>query len=270
MTILAVGNGKGGVGKTTIGLQYGLYLVEEGNKVLYIDIDGQEDLSVLIGHVKSDGDFTSDMLFKLGCEPKVNPVTKWVCRSSEVANKLFYIPGNHHNLGEVGASTDFSLMTAFKENVQKLEKDYDYIIIDTPPSLGMCQLAALNTSDVGIIPIIADADACGEEKMSKYLSLYKTIMKRNERLKFPVVVLNLVDAQSLVVKRYIDWARKFFGQSLVDNRFDRSAAILNSNSAKRAVWFKPASGNDRAKGAAYRRAVARLDMGVKKSMKGKK
>jgi chromosome partitioning protein len=263
MAIVNVGNGKGGVNKTTIALQLGLLCVEKGQKVLFIDLDGQEDLSRLLGKQEDFKGMTSAGLFlkehDLG-DIKTLPVTQWQCRNKAVSELMHYIPAHHSSLANINQSAEVEYLSTFKANVQKLHTLYDVIIIDTPPSLGTCQYASLCVATTSILPCIPDFDTCGSEKIEQYFRIYKAAIKNsNPKLGFPIVVLTSVEAKGAVVQEYISWAKETFGKHMIPIYIEHSrAAVLNANRARRAVWFGTVSGNDREKGASIRRVIEKI------------
>lgn len=255
--IVNVGNGKGGVNKTTLSIQLALYAAECGKKTLLIDLDGQEDLSRFLGKDKDYKGATSEVLFRDAAgEVPIFPVKNWECRSPNLADVLFYIPANVAQMANINNSKDVSILANFRNNVKALEKDFDIIIIDTPPSLGTCQYASLCTATSSVLPCIPDFDTCGEEKMAQYFSVYNAARRNNNKdLGMPIVVLTSVDAKGAVVQSYIKWAKGYFKTAMVDKYIEWSAAVRNSLSDRRAIWYKTTSGNDRAKGASYRRVI---------------
>lgn len=263
MAIVNVGNGKGGVNKTTIALQLGLFCVEKGQKVLLIDLDGQEDLSRLLGKPDDFNGMTSADLFLKEhdlSDIRALPVVQWQCRAKNISELMHFMPGRHASLANINQSADVEYLSAFKSNVLKLHSIYDVIIIDTPPSLGTCQYASLCVSTTSILPCIPDFDTCGAEKIQQYFRIYKAaVSNSNPKLQFPIVVLTSVEAKGKVVQDYIKWAKDSFGNHMLPLYIEHSrAAILNSNHARRAAWYGAVSGNDRERGAAMRRVIEKI------------
>lgn len=259
MAIVNIGNGKGGVNKTSIAMQLALFCVESNKKVVVVDLDGQEDLSRLMGKTDDyEGIISSDLFNEVIDFDKVSipAVNTWKCRSNTVSEKLFYIPAHHSKLANINNSAEVDLIDRFMANIKELHKRFDYVIIDTPPSLGACQYASLCVSTSSILPCMPDFDTCGPEKITQYFRAYNAAKRtRNPGLPSPIVVLTSVDVKSNIVQSYIKWAKDSFKTQLVERYIERSAAILNSNSERRAVWSGSTSGNDRAKGASYRRVI---------------
>lgn len=271
MAITNIGFQKGGVNKTTIAIQLGLFSVEEGDKTLIIDGDAQEDSSRLLGKESSYKGLCTDSLFKMspkefkeawedGNRP-ILPVKQWRCRLpedvSDIGERMHFVPASAGSMANINDSKNVEYIDNFKENLAFLSTIYNRIYIDTPPQLGMVQYASVCACTSSVMPLIADFDVCGGEKVKKYFSLYNAAKARhNPDLKLPVVVLTSVDARGKLVQSYVNWAKKSFKDNLANKYIDYSTALNNAKSERRAIWFKPNSGNDRAKGAAYRRVMS--------------
>lgn len=260
--ILHVGFNKGGTRKTTVSLMLALYFVEQGKKVAVIDLDGQEDMSRLLGkkdNYKGEG---SEKLFKRTLEKEADfpllQVENWECRAP-IEDKLFYIPSLHGKLADINREGKESYVKCFMQNTKELNKHFDVIILDTPPSLILTQMASLAAAQSAVIPLNADANGCGIEKVKQYFALYNSVKRKfNPSLGLPAVVLAGVNIKGKQAKSYIDWAKDFFKSRITSKYIEDSAAVENAVAEKRAVWFKSVSGNDRAKGAAYRRVLEDL------------
>ncbi len=159
--IISIANQKGGVGKTTTAMNLGVALRLQNKRVLLIDLDPQANLSAYLGFITDDG--TADelptishlMLSAIGQVKKLNNIKDYV-RHSKI-NNIDYIPSDI-NL----ANADFYLAGAIaRETVLKrmlsdeLIQDYDYVIIDCLPSLGILLMNAMVVSDSIIIPVQA-------------------------------------------------------------------------------------------------------------------
>jgi chromosome partitioning protein len=268
MLVLNVGFGKGGVAKTTLVLQTSLYLAEQKKKVLCVDFDGQEDLSNFFGKTEdSKHNYkNSSILFKNGIQKSdipILPVSNWSCRNNKVSEYLYYCPAHLGAMADVNNSGNQKQIDNLRENIKLLADEFDYLIFDTPPTLGIVQMACLGVADNTIMPCVADFDTCGEKKVIQYMRVVNTIKKINPSLSTPVVVLCNVDAKGAEVSRYIKWARAFFGNSLVENYIEHSAAVSNANAQRRAAWYKASTGNDRSKGATFRRVVEQIIKRIK-------
>lgn len=141
MTVISVVNQKGGVGKTTIAFNLAKSLAKDDNKILVLDNDPQGNLTA--SFLESSKPFTADMLsvYEQAWD-KIKP------------QKVFQnidLVGANISLAKV-AESGFDTVFQLKEWVNKIRKNYDYIIIDCLPSFGYLNMAALNASDKVIIP----------------------------------------------------------------------------------------------------------------------
>lgn len=166
---IAICNQKGGVGKTTTALNLGVGLAKAGRRVLLIDADPQSDLTSSLGW---EGDKLDDSLGSLMYQ---------VIRDSEPAVRQAIL---HHEEGVdlIPSNLDLSMMETQLVNAMSREKvlstvlkdvkaDYDYILIDCMPSLGMITVNALTASDSVIIPVQAQYDKYGRDVLDSTIRL---------------------------------------------------------------------------------------------------
>ncbi|WP_338854253.1 ParA family protein (plasmid) [Alteromonas macleodii] len=258
--IIHIGFNKGGTRKTTVALMLALYFVECGKRVAICDLDGQEDMSRLLGKPKDYKGKGSEKLFDSVVEGDfpLLPVEEWKCRA-DVEGQLFYIPASHGKLADINRIGKESFVHNFKENTKRLAEQFDVVIIDTPPSLVLTQMASLAAANSVVMPLNADFNGCGIEKVKQYFTLYNSVKKKyNKSLGLPSVILSAVDIKGKQAKDYVAWARDFFGNRITSRYIEQSAAVQNAVIDKRAVWYKCSSGNDRSKGATYRRVLDEL------------
>lgn len=163
-TVITINIQKGGVGKTTTAHELASNLTEMGYKVLAIDLDQQQNLSAIAG-AKLVGYYNIYDLLKGDCK-FVDCIQKGAHYDIAVAGKkLTEAEKEFSNWDDV-----YRLDMAFKE--YKVRDDYDYIIIDTPPNLGILPSMALTTADFVLVPV--EASASGAQGLGQ---LYERIEK---------------------------------------------------------------------------------------------
>lgn len=151
--IISMAIQKGGCAKTTTSITLGSCLADKGNRVLLVDIDPQGNLSYGVGC--ENAEYT---IFDVLCEQYdkrgkvVDGIQKAIIREPENCN-FDVVPANIYLAGAEGKFTDVTRTYLLRDVLKKVENDYDYIIIDCPPSLGVHTLNAFTASEYIIIPM---------------------------------------------------------------------------------------------------------------------
>lgn len=149
-TIIAVTNQKGGVGKTTTVVNLGAALAEKGQRVLLVDLDPQGSLSSAFG---VDVDETTPTMYALFVDPALDPHDAIVF----VRERLGLIPADIHL-----AAVELELVNkpgreyVLKEILAPLKREFDYILIDCGPNLGLLTVNALSAADEVIVPLVCE------------------------------------------------------------------------------------------------------------------
>ncbi len=216
--IISISNQKGGVGKTTtsVSLSAALGILEK--KTLLIDADPQGNATSGIG-INSD-DFqlsTYDLMLKK-CSPK-NVILK------TNSPNLDLIPANIDLV-----ATEIELIelknreNVLKEVLLNLEKEYDYIIIDCPPSLGLITLNALTASNSVIIPIQCEYFAL--EGLGKLLNTIKGVQQvHNKNLEIEGILLTMFDSRLRLSKQVKEDVKKHFGNMVFQSIIPRNVSL---------------------------------------------
>ena len=145
--IIAIANQKGGVGKTTTAINLSACLAEAGQKVLTVDFDPQGNATSGLGFEKGYMDKTVYELLMGECQLEE-------CIIREVQENLDVLPSDVNLAGaEIELLDEPEKEALLKKELVKIEKDYDFIIIDCPPSLSLLTINALTASDTVLVPI---------------------------------------------------------------------------------------------------------------------
>ena len=212
--VIAFANQKGGVGKTTMASQTGYGLVKEGKKVLLIDCDPQADLTKSLGVEDPDslGITLSELLLAVINDEGINPC-EGVMHHDEGVD---FVPANIELSGmEVTLVNVMSRELILKEyiNTIKDECDYDYILIDCMPSLGMLTMNALAAADSVIIPSeIGYYSVKGLQQLIK--TIFKVKRQLNPGLKIEGIVMTMVDTRSNYTKDIMQILKESYSDSI--------------------------------------------------------
>lgn len=205
--VIALCNQKGGVGKTTTTVNLGIGLANLGKKVLLIDCDPQSDLTTCLGF--SDADSL--------------PVSLFTIMEKVIRDEPFTVTGIlHHSEGVdlLPSNIELSAMEMTLINAKTLrtyvdatKKNYDYVIIDCMPSLGMITVNALAAADSAIIPVQAHyLPAKGMTQLIKTITKVKKQI--NPHLQIDGILLTLVDGRTNLAKITADTLRKNYGNAI--------------------------------------------------------
>ncbi|MER2063276.1 MAG: AAA family ATPase [Alkalibacterium sp.] len=221
--IIAVANQKGGVGKTTTTVNLGASLAYNGKKVLLIDMDAQGNATSGLGIKK--GEVDRDIYDVLINE---EPLKDVVLASSR--DNLSVVPATIQLAGaEVELTSLMARETRLKSAVESVEKDYDYILIDCPPSLGHLTINAFTASDSVLIPVQCEYYAL--EGLSQLLNTVRLVQKHfNKDLKVEGVLLTMLDARTNLGFEVVNEVKKYFREKVYETIIPRNIRLSEAPS----------------------------------------
>ncbi len=221
--ILAIANRKGGVGKTTTTVNVATAMAAAGKKVLVVDLDPQGNASTSMG-VNKKGRMASSYEVLLG-DKKLNEAIVW----TEIPN-FSLVPSSPDLAGaEVELidvpNREFSLKNALKKDAV----NYDYILIDCPPSLSLVTINALVAADAVIVPLQCEFLAL--EGVTDLIRNINQIKKNfNPNLALHGVVLTMYDKRNNLSQMVEDDVRSFFGKKVYNTVIPRNVRISEAPS----------------------------------------
>lgn len=221
--IISVANQKGGVGKTTTTVNLGACLAFLGKKVLLIDIDAQGNATSGIGIRKSDvGEDVYDVLVN------ETPIKEVILPTSR--ENLEIVPATIQLAGaEIELTPMMARESRLKEALKAVEDEYDYILIDCPPSLGHLTINAFTASDSILIPVQCEYYAL--EGLSQLLNTIRLVQKHfNPELRIEGVLLTMFDARTNLGIEVVDEVRKYFSERVYDTIIPRNVRLSEAPS----------------------------------------
>ncbi len=222
--VIAIANQKGGVGKTTTAINLGASLAVAEKKTLVVDIDPQGNATSGLGLERRDARHTVyDVL--IGERSADQAVT-----SSVHFPTLDLIPSTRDLVGaEIGLVEAPSRETILRRALATVREQYDYILVDCPPSLGLLTLNTLTAADSVLIPIQCEFYAL--EGLSQLLNTIRLVQKGlNPSLDIEGVLLTMYDRRLNLSKQVASEAREYFGAKVYRTAIPRNVRLAEAPS----------------------------------------
>ena len=214
--VISISNHKGGVGKTTSAINIGAGLNKLGKKVLLIDLDPQANLSQSLGLINQN----KNIYGAIRGEYKLQPV--------EVLKGLSVVPSTLDLSGaEVELSGEAGREYILKELIDPIKKQYDYVIIDSPPSLGLLTINSFTASDEVFIPLQAQYLAL--QGLTKLVEVIDKIKKRlNKNLKVGGVFITQYDSRKILNRDVVDTIKGHFKNDVFKTKIRDNVALAEA------------------------------------------
>ncbi|RST70995.1 ParA family protein [Siminovitchia acidinfaciens] len=221
--IISIANQKGGVGKTTTSINLGACLAYIGKKVLIVDIDPQGNATSGAGIDKGDvNECVYDVLVD-------DTDIKQVIQETAVEN-LSVVPSTIQLAGaEIELVPTISREVRLKRALDEVRDQYDFILIDCPPSLGLLTINSLTASDSVLIPVQCEYYAL--EGLSQLLNTVRLVQKHlNQDLMIEGVLLTMLDARTNLGLQVIQEVKKYFQNKVYQTVIPRNIRLSEAPS----------------------------------------
>ena len=226
-------NQKGGVGKTTSVINIATVIAGFGKKVLLIDLDSQGNATSGVGIEKNENESTAYQLLVENSDPMES------IKKTAIEN-LWIIPSNAHLAGaEMHLIGQEKREFILREQLKKIADEYDYILLDCPPSLGLISINALTSSSYIIIPLQCEYYAL--EGLGQLLNTYQLVKKNlSADLELGGVILTMADIRTNLTQQVIEEVRNYFKEKTFQSVIPRSVKLSEAPSfGKPAVIYDP-------------------------------
>ena len=251
-TVITVFNQKGGVGKTTTAINVAAYLARSGKTVLLIDFDPQ-------GNATSGLGLNKEQLSTTSYEALLNPNLLASAIKLTSIDKMYILPANN---SLAAAKVELVGLEDRELKLRSLlsQTNYDYVIIDCPPALGLLTINALAAANYVLIPVQAEYYAM--EGLGQLLNIIQRVRQTiNSRLELLGVVLTMYDKRTSLAEQVQQELEKHLGDKLIETVIPRNVRLAEAPSFGRTIiehdkWSKGAR--------AYKQLTKEIEQRVKR------
>ena len=231
--IIALANQKGGVGKTTTSVNLGAALAQAGQRVLLVDIDAQGNATSGSGIDKSEleRDSYDVIVDNVALRDVIVPTDNY-----DLVPATIQLSGAEIELADKDAR-EYRLKTA----LATVNDDYDFMLIDNPPALGLLTVNAFTAADAILIPVQTEFYAL--EGLGQLLNTIELVRQQfNAELDIAGILLTMYDGRTNLAKQVADEVRQYFGDKVYDTVIPRTVRLSEAPSYGQAIIdFDPRS-----------------------------
>lgn len=226
--IIAIINQKGGVGKSTTAVNLSAALGELGKKVLLVDLDPQGNATSGFG-VEKAGELKCVYDGLINEEPIENLIVK------DVTNLVDLVPATINLAGaEVELMNEYAREHRLADLLKPIHEEYDYVLVDCPPSLGQLTINGLTAAHYLIIPIQCEFYAL--EGLTKLLETEKIVKTRmNQDLEILGVLMTMYDSRTSLANQVVEEVAAYFGDTVFQTKIPRTVRLAEAPSFGKSI-----------------------------------
>ncbi len=217
MSVISIANHKGGVGKTTTTVNLAAALARTGARVLILDLDPQANATFSVGLKKQDRTIYQVLAFGEDIRKMILPISD-----------MFIVPASVHLAG-FEKNTEVGKEFILQESISSIKDDFDFILIDCPPSLGALTISALTASDVVLIALQPEFLAL--QGMTDFIKILRTVKTRmNSELELLGIVTTQLDHRKVLHRDILEHATQQYDEVVFKTKIRGNVALAESQS----------------------------------------